>query len=62
MASTGFAQSPSRVTTVTARPTILTDRSFRWATIPCIAPCRWSASVTFGLETLRNASRISSPA
>ena len=58
IASTGFAQSPAKVWTVTAGPAIRSPGES--ATTPIIAPVRCIASVTFGAETVAKRSRISS--
>src|SRR5256884_725472 len=54
IASTGFAQSPSAVLTVTATPTSFVPCRIR-GTRPVITPRFCIASATFGVETLRNA-------
>src|SRR2546426_641796 len=58
IASTGFAQSPFAVLTVSARPTIFVPWR-TWGSIPFKAPRFCIASARFGVETLRNASRTS---
>ena len=60
IASTGLAQSPAKVWTVTAGPAIRSPGES--ATTPIIAPVRCIASVTFGAETVAKRSRISSSA
>ena len=60
IASTGFAQSPLDVCTVSARPTILCLCWIDWGTIPNMTPCLWNASEMLHVETLENASKRSS--
>ncbi len=59
MASTGFAQSPSAVFTVRARPTIFVPR-FTRGRMPRITPRFCMASARLGVETFARASRSSS--
>ena len=59
MASTGFAQSPLVVWTVSARPTIFC-LCFRYGCNPRIIPCLWNASEMLHVDTLENASNSSS--
>ncbi|KAF5051038.1 hypothetical protein DSECCO2_423350 [anaerobic digester metagenome] len=56
IASTGFAQSPATVRTVTALPTAFTRPQME--TMPAIAPFRCMASVTFGAETASSKRRM----
>ncbi len=56
IASTGFAQSPAMVLTVTARPTAFTLPQIE--TISIMAPFRCMASVTFGAETASSSRRM----
>ena len=58
IASTGLAQSPSAVFTVTARPTSFVPCLIR-GTSPVITPRFCIASARFGVDTLRKASRTS---
>ncbi len=56
IASTGFAQSPAMVLTVTAWPTAFVRPQME--TIPVMAPFRCMASVTFGAETASSSWRM----
>lgn len=59
IASTGFAQSPLDVWTVSALPTIFCLWARDCGRIPCMTPCLWKASDMLHVDTLPKASNRS---